>query len=110
MNIPAWSGVSTTEEAARSKMMRIVLATAMAILAMSFDLRPAAAQEGPWCAFITLGEDAAYEDCRYRSLEECQPNVLAGNRGFCNLNPRWTGGSGPAAKPRAHKKRRAQPQ
>jgi len=28
-----------------------------------------------------------YWDCQYRSIEECRPNVLAGNRGWCNPNP-----------------------
>lgn len=26
-------------------------------------------------------------ECIYRSIEECRPNVLTGNRGFCNPNP-----------------------
>ena len=40
----------------------------------------------PWCAVIPLSGDV-YWDCQYRTVEECVPNVLAGNRGFCNLNP-----------------------
>ncbi|MGB7780289.1 MAG: hypothetical protein WCF86_02030, partial [Pseudolabrys sp.] len=28
-------------------------------------------------------------DCRYHTFAECQPNVLAGNRGFCNPNPSY---------------------
>jgi hypothetical protein len=39
--------------------------------------------EAPWCAVISEG----YWDCQYRSIEECRPNVLAGNRGWCNPNP-----------------------
>ena len=39
--------------------------------------------EAPWCAVISEG----YWDCRYHSIEECRPNVLAGNRGWCNPNP-----------------------
>ena len=72
-------------------MMRIVLAAGIVIAAMSFDLKRAPAAEGPWCAFIGMGEDAIYEDCRYRTFEECWPNVISGNRGFCNHNPRWVG-------------------
>src|SRR5262245_32684455 len=26
----------------------------------------------------------------HRTVEECAPNMIAGNRGFCNLNP-WPG-------------------
>jgi hypothetical protein len=26
-----------------------------------------------------------------RSLEMCRQEVIAGNRGFCNPNPRWQG-------------------
>ena len=86
-------------------MMRAVLAFAVVFLALSFDLRPAPAQgDAPWCAIIGMGEDAVYEDCRYRTFEECVPNVLAGNRGFCNPNPR---SSGAAAKPHLRGKRHA---
>ncbi len=70
-------------------MMRAMLAIAIVFLALSFDLRPAAAQYAPWCAVIGMGEDAVYGDCHYRTFEECCPNVLAGNRGFCNQNPRY---------------------
>jgi hypothetical protein len=45
--------------------------------------------DAPWCAVYSVGRDA-YWDCQYRTVEECVPNVIAGNRGFCNLNP-WPG-------------------
>jgi hypothetical protein len=86
-------------------MMRILMIAGIVIAVMSFDARPVSAAEGPWCAFITVGTEAVYEDCQYRSFEECRPNVLAGNRGFCNPNPRWTGPA-PAAKA-AHRRRHA---
>jgi hypothetical protein len=89
-------------------MMRIVLAAGVFIAAMSFDVGPVKANEGPWCAFISLGTGNVYEDCRYRSLEECRPNVLAGNRGFCNYNPRWSGPYEPAVRARLHARRHAQ--
>jgi hypothetical protein len=47
--------------------------------------------DAPWCAVITLSGDV-YWDCQYRTVGECAPNVVAGNRGFCALNPR----SGPS--------------
>jgi hypothetical protein len=31
--------------------------------------------------------DSVYWDCRYSSFAQCRPNVLTGNRGFCNVNP-----------------------
>jgi hypothetical protein len=36
---------------------------------------------------VNLGDGNRYWDCQYNSLEECVPNVLSGNRGFCNVNP-----------------------
>jgi hypothetical protein len=86
--------------------MRKVLAAAVFIAAMFFDLRPAPAQEAPWCAVVSLGFGEAYEDCRYNSLEECRPHVLAGNRGFCSPNPRWSGWNQPAERPRHYGRRR----
>jgi len=46
--------------------------------------------DAPWCAVINLGTGNVHWDCQYRTIEECVPNVVAGNRGFCNLNP-WPG-------------------
>jgi hypothetical protein len=40
-----------------------------------------------------------YWDCQYNSLEDCVPNVLSGNRGFCNVNPAF---GMYAAKPTGH--------
>ena len=72
-------------------MIRIMLATVVVAAVLSFDGRPARAYEAPWCAVIDIGPGGVYWDCQYKSLEECVPNVLAGNRGFCNENPRYTG-------------------
>ena len=77
-------------------MTRILLIAGAAIAAvtisdMSFNARSAQAAEGPWCALIAVAQGAVYEDCQYRTFEACRSVVLAGNRGFCNQNPRWTG-------------------
>jgi hypothetical protein len=88
-------------------MPRIVLIAAVFGACMLADPRLVQAAEGPWCAFITLGTGGNYEDCRYRTFEECQPNVIAGNRGFCNHNPRWAGWYAPASEPRIRYKRHA---
>jgi len=67
-------------------MTRLIVAATTALASVFFGLQPAKAQ-APWCAVITVGEDSVVWDCRYRSIEECRPNVLAGNRGFCNPSP-----------------------
>jgi len=51
-----------------------------------------ASGDAPWCAVINIAGGDVYWDCRYHTIEECRPNVIAGNRGFCNLNP-WPGPS-----------------
>jgi hypothetical protein len=78
------------------------------IAATAFDLRPASARyEAPWCAVLMMGAGDAIWDCQYRTVEECVPNVLAGNRGFCNMNPRWEGWNQPTEPRRRHGKRHA---
>ena len=86
--------------------MRLVLIAAVIIAASSFDARLVQAKEGPWCALIAVAQGAIYEDCQYWSFEACRPVVLAGNRGFCNPNPRWVE---PMPKPHARHKQRVQP-
>ncbi len=55
-----------------------------------------AAGDATWCAVINLGMGDVHWDCQYRTVEECVPNVIAGNRGFCNLNP-WAVRPAPAS-------------
>jgi hypothetical protein len=53
---------------------------------------PAEAREAPWCAVQPMGPDGGLiEDCRFWTLEQCIPEVIAGNRGTCGQNPRWQG-------------------
>ena len=63
--------------------------------------------DAPWCAQIVVGRGGVYWDCQYRSFEDCyrRGNILAGNRGFCTLNP-WPGPS--RVVPYQHRKRHAQ--
>lgn len=69
-------------------MVRSVFATAVAIAALALGQCPAAAREAPWCAVVNdIGDMTWY--CQFNSVEECVPHVLAGNRGFCNPNPRY---------------------
>jgi hypothetical protein len=63
--------------------------------AMSFGTSPSRAYgDAPWCAVINIGTGTVYWDCQYLTFEACYHlgNILAGNRGFCNLNP-WPGPS-----------------
>ena len=66
-------------------MVRMIFAAPLA--AVVFALQPAKAYEGPWCAVTSGGDGDMHWDCQYRSIEECRPNVLAGNRGWCNPSP-----------------------
>jgi hypothetical protein len=73
-------------------MKRVILLGALTLAAISLNLRPAAADfrgSGPWCAVYSLGFGDDVWDCSYNSVQACQPNVIAGNRGFCNHNPGW---------------------
>ncbi len=90
-------------------MAGIATLTASGLLAaaIGFAVAPAAAggfYEAPWCAVQSLGFGEVHWDCEYRSIEECQPHVIAGNRGFCNLNPRFAPPA-PDAAPTKHRKR-----
>ena len=83
-------------------------AAAVAAALTMFDAPAAhASGDAPWCAVINLGMGDVYWDCSYRTVEECVPNVIAGNRGFCNLNPRGPGPASPAQPPKRHSKHRA---
>ena len=84
-------------------MTRVILATIAAFAGVFVGLQPAKAQ-APWCAVITIGEDSVYWDCRYSSIEQCRPNVLAGNRGFCNPNPYFAAAHQPAEPRARHRK------
>jgi hypothetical protein len=90
----------------------IFAAAALTAAVISFDVpagQAAGWRENPWCAVIDYGDGGVTWECNYRTFEECYPNVLAGNKGSCNLNPY---GPGPqAATPAAyhpHKKHHAQ--
>ena len=89
--------------------MRIILSAALAAVALGFVATPGHAQNfgnAPWCAVINLGAGEIVSDCEYWSAAECAPNVVAGNRGFCNLNPYWKGPipAGPPGPPAPHRK------
>ena len=66
--------------------------TVAGLLAATIGLGVPASQAGsfgnaPWCAVQNLGAGDVVWDCEFRTAEECAPHVIAGNRGFCNINP-----------------------
>ena len=68
---------------------KLTFGIAALVAATSFGTSPSQAfGDAPWCAVVNIGAGDVYWDCQYRTIEECVPNVIAGNRGFCNLNPR----------------------
>jgi uncharacterized protein DUF3551 len=83
----------------------ILCAVATVIAVMAFHQRPAQAKEAAWCAVLSMGEDAVYWDCQYRSFDDCLPHLFEGNRGFCNQNPRYQSDAQPA-RPRSSRRHR----
>jgi hypothetical protein len=86
---------------------KLVCAAAVFAAGMAAEVPPSYAYgDAPWCAVVELGQGEVYWDCRFRTVEECVPNVIAGNRGFCNLNPYGPGPNAPVtAVPQRHHKR-----
>lgn len=79
-------------------MKRIALAIAALAATVCLDAQPSRAQiigNAPWCAVTNTGAGRFESDCEYYSIEECTPNVIAGNRGFCQMNPYYQPGPGP---------------
>jgi hypothetical protein len=53
-------------------MTRSILLAGAALISVGISSLNSEASEAPWCAVITIGEDAVYWDCRYRSFAECR--------------------------------------
>lgn len=90
-------------------MIRTIVAAGAALIFMGFGLQPAAADfySAPWCAVVAMGDGDMQWDCEFRTIEECRPHVLAGNRGWCNPNP-YRSAAAPEVK--RHRKHRARAQ
>jgi hypothetical protein len=81
--------------------MRMMIAAAAFAVAMGCGVSSSYAfGDAPWCAVKNFGSDVVW-DCQYRSIEDCVPHVIAGDRSFCNLNP-WPS---PAATPRPDRRK-----
>ena len=69
-------------------MIRILIAAAAVLAVISITGSPAQAYGNhPWCAVQYTGLFNTEWNCEYDAIEACRPHILAGNRGFCNLNP-----------------------
>ena len=64
-----------------------VLASAAAFSFAVSASRASTYGSSPWCAVVDQGAGNVMWECQYQSAAECQPNALAGNRGFCQRNP-----------------------
>jgi hypothetical protein len=90
-------------------MNRILQAIAAAAAVFLFATAPSDAAyigNAPWCAVVNLGAGDVEWDCEYPSAAACAPNVVAGNRGFCQINPYFT----PPPYGATHSKRVRRPQ
>jgi hypothetical protein len=88
-------------------MIRMVRTAAAAAALFLLEIAPGHALTGnaPWCAVVEIGPGEVEWDCHYQTEQECAPDVVAGNRGFCNHNPYYV----PQATPHAtvkHPRRR----
>ncbi len=82
--------------------LKLALASATVTGAMALGASAGQAQtfgNAPWCAVVNMGTGDVQWDCEYRTVEECVPNVLAGNRGSCTQNPYFHGYYAAAAPP-----------
>jgi hypothetical protein len=84
--------------------LKTTLVTAGAVAAaMGFSVSASYAYgDAPWCAVVNVGKGVTW-NCYYQTVDQCIPNVIAGNRGFCNLNPDPR--PAPVAKSSHHKRR-----
>lgn len=90
----------------KATVTRATIAVAAVVGAMTIGTSVSHAfGEAPWCAVIEIGQGEVYWDCQYRTFEACVPNVIAGNRGFCNVNPYGPGpGAAAVEHPPRHKR------
>jgi len=73
----------------------IAASTAALLLLTATDGRAeySAYGAGRYCAVFSNGTGSAKEVCNYNDFESCRLEVVSGNRGWCNDNPRWVGGT-----------------
>jgi hypothetical protein len=87
-------------------MKRLALSIVASAAILCFDIPGSHAQgNAPWCAVMEVGSGGVERFCEYYTIEACVPNVIAGNRGFCQMNPYYTPPPPGAAYPRHHWRR-----
>lgn len=71
-------------------MRKMLIALAFAVTAVIAAERPAAAGiNEKWCAVLRQDEEGVRWECQYATFEACRVHVVAGDRGFCDLNPAY---------------------
>jgi len=82
-----------------------VVAAGLAVVGSIFSVAAThEASDAPWCAVVNLGMGDARWDCRYRSVEECVPHVIAGDRGSCSPTPHGSESAAPIPAKRHHRR------
>jgi hypothetical protein len=95
-------------------MRRVLLAVATMIGTTLLGAGSSRAQysaygEGRYCAVVSSGLGSVSEICNFNDFETCRLEVVSGNRGFCNDNPRWIathGGYPGTGQPALHRTKR----
>jgi Protein of unknown function (DUF3551) len=84
---------------------RLAIAVAGCTVAVAFHTPANALTIGnaPWCAVANQGGGNIVWDCEYVTFDQCLPNVLGGNGGFCQHNPYWQGGYSAAPSGKRHR-------
>jgi hypothetical protein len=67
--------------------MRAALFATAIVAILSVNVSSSRATEGPWCAWVTIGEGDGAENCSLPSFEACRQEITGGNRGSCYPNP-----------------------
>jgi hypothetical protein len=87
-------GNTSPMEADVTRMLFAIAASAAAMLVLTAaDGRAeySAYGAGRYCAVFNNGVGSAKEVCNYNDFESCRLEIVSGNRGWCNDNPRWSG-------------------
>jgi Protein of unknown function (DUF3551) len=82
--------------------MRAMLLAAATLAAVSVGTSSSHATEGPWCAWVTIGQGNGFANCSMLSFEMCRQEITGGNRGSCYPNPRFGHAYGSPRSRRSH--------
>jgi hypothetical protein len=73
-------------------MIRRMALAAILFVFLALGAQPARSEgTARWCAVYSVSGGNVREDCNYRTIEACRKNIVAGDRGTCNMNPRYSG-------------------